>query len=101
MRYGRAVGEVIRELELPLDGHHMVRVYADHGTGWRAWLDFMSLEHGDLRRSGILRVAGSRDELAAWATRLTDEELHRALEDAELIPVSELGRPPVEDVALR
>lgn len=91
---------MLRELEAPIDGHFIVRVYADNGSRWRAWLDFMSLQHADLLRSQIVRTAGSRDELVAWAADLGDAEIRRALEDAELISASELGRPPGEAAAL-
>jgi hypothetical protein len=91
----RDVGEVIRELELPVDGHFMVRIYAASSNGrWHAWLESISLAHGDLSRSGVIRSADGRDELRAWARGLGDEELRRALEDAEIIPARELGRIP-------
>jgi hypothetical protein len=94
------VGEVIRELEAPIDGHYIVRVYASSTHGrWQAWLDFISLQHGDLSRSGIIRSAASRDALLDWATALEDDEVRRALEDAEIVAASELGRPPVEQAA--
>jgi hypothetical protein len=94
------VGEVIRELESPIDGHYIVRVYATTTRGrWQAWLDFISLAHGDLSRSGIVRSAASREALIDWAAALEDDEVRRALEDAEIIASSELGRPPAEEVA--
>lgn len=95
------MGEVIREIEAPLDGHDIVRVYAHGGPSWRAWLDFISLDHADLRRSPVLRTAATREELVTWAMGLTDDELRRALEDAELVRASELGRPPVERATAR
>ncbi len=95
------MGEVVREFEAPVDGHFVVRVYA-HASGgmWRAWLEFASLEHGDLSRSGIVHVAADRDGIVRWATRLGTDEVHRALEDAELVRAGELGRPPAEGAAL-
>lgn len=94
MRTG-GVAEVIREVETPLDGHHMVRVYADGSDPeWRAWLEFTSLLHGDLSRTGILRTTRTREELVRWATGLDAPLLRRALEDAELASVSELGTGP-------
>lgn len=89
------MGEVIRELELPVDGHFMVRVYAARSKDrWHAWLESISLEHGDLTRSGIIRSAADREELHSWAAQLGEEELRRALEDAEIVSARELGRTP-------
>jgi hypothetical protein len=94
------VGEVIRELESPIDGHYIVRVYASKARGrWQAWLDFISLQHGDLSRSGIVRSAPTREALLEWAAALEDDEVRRALEDAEIIAASELGRSPAEEAA--
>ncbi|MGH2378749.1 MAG: hypothetical protein ACRDGT_09760 [Candidatus Limnocylindria bacterium] len=94
------MGEVLRELEAPVEGHFIVRVYASSAHGhWQAWLEFISLEHGDLSHSGIVRTASSREELSDWARDLGADEIHRALEDAELTPVSELGRAPTEGAA--
>lgn len=89
------MGEVIRELEMPVDGHFMVRIYAARSNDrWHAWLESISLSHGDLSRSGIIRSADARDELRAWADQLGDEELRRALEDAEIVPAKDVGRTP-------
>ncbi len=89
------VGEVLRELEAPLDGHYFVRVYASAVDGqWRAWLEFTSIEHGDLSRTDVLQTAETRDDLVRWAAALDAPQLMRALEDAELASANELGRTP-------
>lgn len=89
------VGDVIQELEAPVDGHYFVRVYASSSVGrWQAWLEFTSLEHGDLSRTGILRTAATREELVRWARELDTHTIHRALEDAELASATELGTTP-------
>ena len=94
------MGEVIREFEAPIDGHFIVRVYAASTEGrWRAWLDFISLRHGDLSRSGFVHSALSREALLDWAEALKDDEVRRALEDAEIIGAGEMGRPPAEEAA--
>lgn len=89
------MGEVIRELELPLDGHYLVRVYGTAMDGlWEAWLEFTSLEHGDLSRTDVFHTEKTREGLARWAAELDAAQLHRALEDAELASASDLGRTP-------
>jgi len=92
------VGDLLREFDSPFDGDgepYAVRVYGSEQDGvWEAWVEFASLRTGELRRSGITTTAASRDELARWADRLAGRELARALEDAELGRVSELGTPP-------
>jgi hypothetical protein len=92
------VGEVIKELESALDGHYLVRVYGTAlDDGWEAWLEFMSLDHGDLSRTDVLHTARTRDEIVRWAADLDSTRLHRALEDAELASASDLGRTPPQE----
>jgi hypothetical protein len=89
------VGEVIRELEAALDGNYLVRVYGTVMDGdWEAWLEFTSLEHGDLSRTDVFHSEKTRDDLARWAADLDSAQLHRALEDAELASSSDLGKTP-------
>lgn len=90
------MGEVIREFEAPIDGHVIARVYASSSQGrWQAWIEFISLQHGDLSRSSVIRTFPDRAAVTEWARRLGDDELRPALEDAELVSASELGRTPV------
>lgn len=90
------MGEVIKEFEAPIDGHVIARVYASSGHGsWQAWIEFISLEHGDLSRSTVIQTFPDREAVSEWAKRLDDDELRRALEDAELVSAGELGRTPV------
>lgn len=89
------MGEVIREIDAPIDGHVMARVYASNGDGgWQAWIEFISLEHGNLSRSAVMRTFADREAVSEWAKRLDDDELRRAFEDAELASARELGRTP-------
>lgn len=90
------MGEVIRELETPVDGHFMVRIYAARSNDrWHAWLESISLEHGNLSRSAVIRTFPDREAVSEWAKRPDVDELRRALEDAELASAGELGRTPV------
>jgi hypothetical protein len=94
----RRVGEVIRELEGPIDGGFIVRVYGSSSQGrWRAWLEFISLQHGNLSRSAVVPTFPDREALAAWALGLGDDDIRAALEDAELVAARDLGRIPAEE----
>jgi predicted alpha/beta hydrolase family esterase len=89
------VGEVIREFQAAIDGHVIARVYASSSQGhWQAWIEFLSLQHGNLSRNAVTRTFPDREAVSEWAKRLDDEELRRALEDAELVSAGELGRTP-------
>lgn len=92
----QVVGELIKEFQDPIEGHAIARVYASSGRGhWQAWIEFISLQHGDLSRSAVIRTFPDRESVSEWAKRLDAEELGRALEDAELVSARELGRTPV------
>lgn len=89
------MGEIIREFQAPIDGHVMARVYASDGGGrWKAWIEFISLGHGNLSRSAVVRTFADREAVAEWAKSLDDQELRRAYEDAELVSAGQLGRTP-------
>ena len=92
------MGEVIREIVAPVEGRYIVRVYANDEDGrWRAWLEFTSLQHGDLSRTGVLQTTATRDDILRWASGLGAADLERALEDAELAPATALGTTPRPD----
>jgi hypothetical protein len=89
------VGDLLREYANDVEGEHVARAYAkDVDDGWEAWLEFTSLRTGELRRTGVKQLAPTKDELMRWADGLRADELARALEDAEIGAVSDLGTPP-------